>query len=113
MASPATFGRRGLPSARPVVPFAATPRSVAPAPAPLPALGPLPESVDEELRRWKQERRRNFQVPWRPLSLVAGLSFGIGSFVLPASINDNVQWLLYGLSAASLLAGFRKRRAAR
>jgi hypothetical protein len=65
---------------------------------------------DDELRQWKQARRQNFEIPWRPLSLMATLCFGIASFVLPDSVNDNVQWLLYALAAASLYAGFRKRR---
>jgi hypothetical protein len=67
-------------------------------------------SIDDELRQWKLARKRNFEIPWRPLSLMATLCFGIGSFALPDSVNDNVQWLLYALAAASLYAGFRKRR---
>ena len=66
-------------------------------------------SIDDELRQWKLARRQNFEIPWRPLSLMATLSFGIASFALPDSVNDNVQWLLYALAAASLYAGFRKR----
>lgn len=41
---------------------------------------------------------------------MATLCFGIASLVLPDSVNDNVQWLLYALMAASLYAGFRNRR---
>jgi hypothetical protein len=67
-------------------------------------------SLDDELRQWKLARKRNFEIPWRPLSLMATLCFGIASFALPDSVNDNVQWLLYALAAASLYAGFRKRR---
>jgi hypothetical protein len=67
-------------------------------------------SVEDELREWKKSRDRGFHIPWRQLSLMAGLSFGIASFVLPDSINDVVQWPLYALSAASFYAGFRKRR---
>ena len=67
-------------------------------------------SLDDELRQWKLERVRNFHIPWRPLSLIATLCFGIASFVLPDSVNDTVQWLLYALAAASLYAGFRNRR---
>jgi hypothetical protein len=67
-------------------------------------------SIDDELREWKLARKRNFEIPWRPLSLMATMCFGIASFVLPDSVNDNVQWLLYALAAASLYAGFRKRR---
>jgi hypothetical protein len=46
-------------------------------------------SLDEELQQWKLARRRNFEIPWRPLSLMATLCFGIASFVLPDSVNDN------------------------
>jgi hypothetical protein len=67
-------------------------------------------SLDQELREWKQARRSNFKVPWRQVSLMASLCFGIASFVLPDSVNDNVQWLLYALTAASLCAGFSRRR---
>jgi len=67
-------------------------------------------SLDDELREWKLARKRNFEIPWRPLSLMATLCFGIASLALPDSVNDNVQWLLYALAAASLYAGFRKRR---
>jgi len=49
-------------------------------------------SLDDELREWKLARRRNLEIPWRPLSLMATLCFGIASFVLPDSVNDNVQW---------------------
>lgn len=66
-------------------------------------------SLDDELRQWKLARKQNFEIPWRPLSLMATLCFGIASCVLPDSVNDNVQWLLYALAAASLYAGFRKR----
>jgi hypothetical protein len=68
-------------------------------------------ALDEELRAWKKARR--FQIPWRPLSWMASLSFGIASFVLPDSVNDNVNWLLYALMAASFCAGFIKRREAK
>ena len=67
-------------------------------------------SLDDELRQWKLARKRNFEIPWRPLSLMATLCFGIASLALPDLVNDNVQWLLYALAAASLYAGFRKRR---
>src|SRR5665213_3369883 len=33
-------------------------------------------SLDDELRQWKLARRRNFEIPWRPLSLMATLCFG-------------------------------------
>lgn len=64
-------------------------------------------SLDDELRQWKQARKQNF--PWRSMWLVASLSFGISSFVLPNSVNDVVNWLLYAMAAASLYVGFSKR----
>ena len=68
-------------------------------------------SVDDELRQWKKSRRRSF--PIKPLALMASLCFGIGSFALPKEINDEVQWPLYALSAASLYVGFRAKRRGR
>jgi hypothetical protein len=65
---------------------------------------------DEELLEWTRARKRHYRIPWRQVSLMASLCFGIASFVLPDSLNDNVQWLLYALAAASLFAGFLKRR---
>jgi hypothetical protein len=65
---------------------------------------------DEDKQDWKPERKRGFKLPWRQLSIMASLCFGLASFVLPESVNDNVQWLLYALMAASLYAGFSKRR---
>jgi len=65
---------------------------------------------DEELEQWKRARRQTRRLPWRQLSLMASLCFGAASFVLPASVNGDVQWLLYALAGASLYAGFRKRR---
>jgi hypothetical protein len=73
-------------------------------------------SIDDELRAWKQERRQHapFRIPWRQLSLMASLCFFIASFVLPESVNDDVDWLLYILAAMSLWVWFsgRRRRAA-
>ena len=119
MVNPRPFGRRGNPSpssgrsiaTAETVAQAATVQSAAPSierPAFLLEKSELP-SIDDELREWKLARRQNFEIPWRPLSLMATLCFGVASFVLPDSVNDNVQWLLYALAAASLYAGFRKR----
>jgi hypothetical protein len=72
---------------------------------------PVAPSVDAELREWKKSRRRSF--PIKPLALMASLCFGIGSFALPKEINDEVQWPLYALSAASLYVGFRRKRESR
>jgi hypothetical protein len=65
-------------------------------------------SVDEELEAWKKSRK-GFTIPWRQLSLMASLSFGIASFVLPASVNRNVDYLLYALAGISLYVGMSKR----
>ena len=78
-----------------------------------PALSPSQSqgpSIDDELREWKQARKMAFQIPWRQLFVMAGLSFGIASFVLPDSLSDDLDWPLYALAAASFYAGLRKRR---
>ena|SRR5581483_5485232 len=67
-------------------------------------------SVDAELEEWKRARRKNFKIPWRPLYIMASICFGIASFVLPDSVNSNVDYLLYALMAASFYAGIKKRR---
>jgi len=74
-------------------------------------------SVDEELRRWNEERRQTlfYRLPWKQFSLFASICFGVGSLVLPDSVNDSVDYLLWGLSAASFIVwvnGFRKPAAA-
>jgi hypothetical protein len=77
---------------------------------------PLPPSEvdstnDDELRAWKRARRQSYQIPWRQLSLMASLCFGVAAFVLPASVSDSLDWLLYGLMIVSFVAGIRRRRA--
>ena len=119
MVSPRSFGRRGNPpssSARSMrttetVAQATRVQSTGPSIEPPVRLSGKSEfpSIDDELRQWKLARKQNFEIPWRPLSLMATLSFGIASYALPDSVKDNVQWLLYALAAASLYAGFRKR----
>ena len=86
-----------------------------PAPAAEHALSPdaaLP-SVEEEIAAWKAEKGSVVPFPWRQLSLMAGLCFGVASFVLPAAINDTMQWPLYALTGISLYAGLHKRKAKR
>jgi hypothetical protein len=41
---------------------------------------------------------------------MASSCFGIAYFALPDTVNDAVQWLLFALMAASLYAGFSRRR---
>jgi hypothetical protein len=69
-------------------------------------------SVEDEIRAWKSQRRAAARFPWRTFSLMAGLCFGIASFVLPASVNDAMQWPLYALTAISLYAGLHKKKSA-
>jgi len=118
MANHRSFGRRvnpqhSAPVARPPV-VVVTPNSrpdfaaiaeydPSSRPAETPSLFP-----DDELQAWKNAR--GFTLPWRQISLMATLCFGVASFVLPAVTNDAVQWLLLALMAASFYAGFAKRR---
>ena len=62
-------------------------------------------SLDDDLRQWNLARKQNFEFPWRSLSLMATLCFGIASFVLPDSVNDNVQWLLYASGGGEPMCG--------
>ncbi len=65
--------------------------------------------VDAEFEQWKSARRRNFKLPWRQLSFLATVFFGVASLALPERVNDNVQWVLYALMAASFYAGIAGR----
>jgi hypothetical protein len=65
---------------------------------------------NEDNEDWQAERKQGFKLPWRQLFFTASLCFGLASLVLPEEVNDNVQWLLYALMAASLYAGFSRRR---
>jgi hypothetical protein len=79
--------------------------------APPPPRHAAAAQVDDELREWKQARRRAYRLPWRQLALMASLCFGIGALVLPDTVNENLDWLLYALMAASFYAGIRRRSA--
>jgi hypothetical protein len=67
-------------------------------------------SAEDEIGAWTSARRFFVRFPWRQFSLMAGLCFGLASFVLPSSVNDAVAWPLYVLSALGFLAGMRKRK---
>lgn len=102
------FGRRAVQHGVPGQPG----RAAASAPAseePVPAAAGVPVAHDPELEDWKRARR--WQPPWQQIAFTASLCFGVASLVLPDNVNDGVQWLLYGLAAASFWAGWRKRRA--
>jgi hypothetical protein len=76
-----------------------------------PAIEPAAEpSIDEELQAWKEARGSQFKMPWSQLSLMASLCFGIASFVLPDSVNDSVDYLLWGLSAAAAYVWWTNRK---
>jgi|HubBroStandDraft_1064217.scaffolds.fasta_scaffold72369_2 hypothetical protein len=69
--------------------------------------------VDDDLREWKRARKPNFRKAlWRPLLLMSTLCFGIASLVLPDSVNDAVDWLLYAMTGVSLYSWIRSRRRA-
>lgn len=106
-----TFGRRsGLGTNTRRAPLTEVGRARVHLPAPHEAVAittpPSEPSVDDELQAWKLQRRRSraYRLPWRQLLLVGSLSFFIASFVLPASVNGTVDWLLDSLSVVSLLA---------
>jgi len=88
------------------------PRQERTAPPPAPTEPGTPVSIEDELKAWKQSRRRErpFKMPWRQLSLIASLSFGIASFVLPASVNEAAGWLLDFLAVGAFLAWIGGRR---
>jgi hypothetical protein len=113
-----SFGRRPGPQTQRPLPPAAAPfqrkiavfdeATVEPAqPIVAPPEDPSP-SVDDELRQWKKSRK-GFTIPWRQVSLMASLCFGAASLVLPASVNHNVDYLLYALMGMSLYVGISKR----
>ena len=103
-----TFGRRAAP--QPTAPRAAIPAPVQPIVSSLPPDVTFP-SVEDEIEAWKAARGSVVAFPWRQLSLMAGLCFGIASFVLPATVNAAIQWPLYALAAISLYVGLHKRKA--
>jgi hypothetical protein len=87
--------------------------SVEDATQPLNLLPPPSEKavdVDRELGEWKAARKRHkrsFREPWRTLSIVCTLGFGLSSWLLPDSVADVAQLVTGGLGAASLFAGLR------
>lgn len=108
MADRPSFGRRGDVETRTQA------RPAHPAPLPRVAAPPEPPPIltraerDEELEAWKRGRKRH--IPWKQISLMASLCFGIGSLVLPHDVNQAVQWPLYGLAAISFYVGIRTRK---
>ena len=122
-----SFGRRTTPQ-----PLRAEPKRDGPAPGAKPVFADTPNlapafagtpadelarlhkeivspSANNEWREREQPGERKFKVPWRQVALMAALCFGIASFVLPDTINDDLDWLLYGLMAISGYVGFSNR----
>lgn len=118
MANRQAFGRRANPQtqvafvrAEPVAPSVAALFDDVFAESSVPsAAEQTPSHVDPELHAWKRARRSKFQMPWPQLSLMASLCFGIASFVLPDSVNENVDWLLWGLTVMCAVGWFTNRR---
>ena len=114
-----SFGRRTI--SRPQ-PLRAAPKLDLPAPDAKPVVADVPADqasllhkeimfprADGEWREREQPIKPKLKIPWRQVALMASLCFGIASFVLPDSISDDLDWLLYGLMAISAYAGFSKR----
>lgn len=116
MDSRRTFGRRATAQAVPQRSVLPPPVPKLTMPAPEPSFPPLSSepklaSIEDEVEAWKAARGPVVSFPWRQCSLMAGLCFGIASFVLPNTVNDAVQWPLYLLAAISFYAGLHKRKA--
>ena len=109
----ASFGRRISPQAQTAPPLRAAQKVTAPTPTEPsmtePATGDSP-SVDQELLEWKRARGSKFAMPWSQLSLMASLCFGIASFVLPDSVNEKVDWLLWALTAITAMVWYTNRK---
>ena len=113
------FGRRTIPQPQPL---RAGPKPHLSAPEAKPAVADMAADHTALLQReilfpqagedWRgkdQTIKPKFKVPWRQVALMASLCFGIASFVLPDTINDDLDWLLYGLMAISAYVGLSKR----
>jgi len=105
-----TFGRRAGPQSLTAELAPRAPQAETAAAVSLPVPAPALPSVEDEIEEWKRTRGHGFSFPWRQLALMAGLCFGVASFILPATVNDDVQWPLYLLAAISFYAGLRKRK---
>lgn len=120
MVAQKTFGRRSATDVRPRVSTtsarfdAATPAALPMSSAQIPSFADIGRSRhtvdDTEFAAWKKQRACSPRLPWRQLSFVASLCFGVASLVLPDKVGDLVNWLLYALTAASFYAGWAARR---
>jgi hypothetical protein len=111
-----TFGQRGAPQTNPSVMT-----TVAQESPPLPSLdreaspaAPAGPTVEQEIEGWnaaRKQHRRSVREPWRTVSIVAGLAFVATSWLVPASVANVAEIALGVLSAGSLYAGWRARKA--
>ena len=72
-----------------------------------------PPSLEQELKEWKEARRRHkrsFREPWRSVSIVAGLGFAATSWIVPDSVADVTELALGVLTVGSFYAGWRGRK---
>jgi hypothetical protein len=109
------FGRRATPQAQPAAPTRTAPSAEPVVAMPPPSAKEIPTAsnevfVDHEVLAWKEARGSKFTIPWRQIYLMASLCFGVASFVLPDSVNDNVDYLLWGLMAMSAYAWYATRK---
>lgn len=119
MADQTTFGRRTTPSRsvarvteahEPFVPASKLARGEALDDRSLELLKHIASPpIDDEFREWKKARKRHSGLPWRQVALMASVCFGVASLVLPDSVSDTLDWVLYGLMAASAYAGLSRR----
>lgn len=80
------------------------------APAPPLPRGHQPAIPDDDIDEWKPNRKGIARSPWSgPLLLMASMCFGTASFVVPGELNDAVQYLLWALTAASLVVWYARR----
>ena len=104
---PPSFGRARRPPSQTQPPL---PLKCRAAPAPQASALSYPEDpVAAELAAWKRSRSRP-SFPWRQVSLILGLCFGVASLVLPERVNNTAAYVLYALSAVSFISGLRRRR---
>ena len=71
------------------------------------------DDLDRELAEWKAARKlgkRSFREPWRSVSIAAAIGFGVSNWLLPEQVAQIADIVSMGLFAASVLAGWRKRR---
>ena len=99
---PPAFGRARPAENRPPLP--AKGRALAAAILPKPN-----DAAAAELSAWNRTRERN-PFPWRQLSLVGGLCFGVASLVLPDSVNDAAAYALYAIAGIGFIGGLSRRR---